>query len=282
MKGVWSVNSADNRLFIVDTTLRDGEQRAGLAFSKEEKIACAVLMDEAGIDQIEAGIPAMCRQEKETIRAIIEHCGHAKIAAWNRMNESDIRVSLAIMPDIIHIGVPVSDIQIGEKLHKTREFVLESMKRCVGLAQSRGSEVTLGFEDASRADISFMRGLITAARQMGVLRIRYADTVGIVHPLKVARDISLLRASGVAVECHMHNDLGMAVANSMEAAKSGSAFINTTFFGIGERAGNCDFRKFVFAAKDKFTFGFRAGEAEAQALERRILATLNFNPAKRA
>lgn len=264
------------RLRIVDTTLRDGEQRAGLAFGTEEKLRCALALDEAGIDQIEAGIPSMGEEEQRLIREILRRRRHARVAAWNRLRREDILQSLALAPDILHITVPASDLQIAQKLHKTRAFVLEQLPACIGLARSGGSEVTLGLEDASRADREFLLRLAAAAKACGVTRVRYADTVGVAFPSKIAEDVRLLLGAGVEVECHMHDDLGMAVANSLEAAKSGALYVDTTFAGIGERAGNCDFRRFLLAASPRFSFGFPSGEAEAQQLEDRIREILGI------
>lgn len=264
------------RLRLVDTTLRDGEQRAGLAFSVEQKIACALLMDQAGVDQIEAGIPAMCEEERAAIAAILRRRARARIATWNRMNESDIRASLSLGPDIIHIAVPVSDIQIRTKLRRTHEFVAEGMKRCIALAQSGGAEVSVGFEDASRGDLLFMTGLVRTAVSMGVPRIRYADTVGVAYPSKIQREAGALCGAGAVLECHAHDDLGMAVANSLQAAVSGAEYVDTTFFGIGERAGNCDFARFIRAARPVFSLGVpESGEVLAE-LESRILTILRL------
>ena len=246
------------KLRIVDTTLRDGEQRAGLAFSVRDKVASAAVLDGAGIYQIEAGIPSMCREEKHAIYKMLENKKNALISTWNRMNEADIRDSLDIGPDIIHIGVPVSDIQIREKLRRSRAYVEGKMGRCIEFARARGAEVTVGFEDASRADMGFVVKLAQQAKRLGVRRVRYADTLGICLPTKIGLNTAqLIKAAGVEVECHAHNDLGMAVANSLEAAKSGAGYIDATVFGIGERAGNCDLLEFLAAAHGSFTFSLK-------------------------
>ncbi|MFT8887712.1 MAG: homocitrate synthase [Ethanoligenens sp.] len=241
-----------NQLYIVDTTMRDGEQRAGLAFSVADKVACAKMMDQAGIDQIEAGTPSMGKEEQDAIYGMMQIRKHTRISAWNRMTESDLRASFSCRPDIIHIGVPVSDIQIHEKLRTTRTDVENRMKRCATLALEAGYIVTLGFEDASRANGAFLLHLAKQAFALGVRNIRYADTVGIAHPTKIAGDIAALAAI-MPVECHAHNDLGMAVANSLESVKAGARYVDTTFLGIGERAGNCDFVQFVCVARTQFS-----------------------------
>lgn len=238
-----------SRKYIVDTTLRDGEQSAGIAFTPEDKIRMAKMMDEIGIYQIEAGIPAIGKVEKEAILKIMENKKNAVISAWNRMNISDIKHSIECRPDIIHISAPVSYVQIYSKLRKNKQWLRNNLVECVEYARSRDYTVTVGFEDASRADISFIISLCMILKEMGVSHIRYADTVGVLTPHNVS-DVtkSIIRYAELDVEIHVHNDFGMAVANSIEAAKNGAKYIDCTFLGIGERAGNCDFIKFIKAS----------------------------------
>jgi homocitrate synthase NifV len=238
---------------IVDTTLRDGEQSPGYAFTKEQKVFIASVLSNAGVYQIEAGIPAIGRYEKETICEIMRNKKNTKIATWNRLNISDIKDSFDCEPDIIHICVPVSYPQIYTKLRKNKAWVIKNLTSCVELALSNNYEVTVGFEDASRADYTFMIKLAVTLMEIGVRRIRFADTVGVLTPTRTYNTINgIIQNTGIEVEMHAHNDLGMAVANSIAAAKAGAKYIDTTILGIGERAGNCDFKKFVFAAELHF------------------------------
>ena len=169
-------------IIIVDTTLRDGEQAPGFAFAPALKIRLASMMDEAGVDQIEAGVPAMGENEKATIRSIREACANARVSTWNRLRESDVRHSFDCSPHIIHLCCPVSDRQIKDKLKTTRAEVLASLAKCAVLAASRGAEVTVGFEDASHASPDQLREAAKAARQCGVVRVRLSDTVGCYTP----------------------------------------------------------------------------------------------------
>lgn len=238
---------------IVDTTLRDGEQSPGFALSKEKKIKIAKILDETNIFQIEAGIPALGAYEKDTLCEIVNNNNNSKISVWNRLNEDDIRHSFDCKPDIIHISAPVSYAQIYTKLHKNKAWITKYLSVCVDLALSEGYEVTVGFEDASRADSTFLMGLATSLKEMGVNRIRLADTVGVLTPFRTFKLITdLITYTGIEVEMHAHNDLGMAVANSIAAAKAGANFIDTTILGIGERTGNCDIQKFIFASELAF------------------------------
>lgn len=240
--------------YLVDTTLRDGEQSPGYALTKEQKVEIAAMLDTAGVYQIEAGIPAICSYEVDTLREISQNKHSAKISVWNRLNEDDIKRSFDCNPDIIHIGVPVSYVQIYTKLHKNKTWIAKTAARCADMAMSKGYEVTVGFEDASRADPAFMLALAYSLKSIGVNRIRFADTVGVLSPTRTYETIrDLIGFTGIEVEMHAHNDLGMAVANSLAAAKAGANYIDTTIFGIGERTGNCDLKKFISASEFAFT-----------------------------
>ncbi len=258
--------------YIVDTTLRDGEQSPGLAMNMEQKLEIARLLDEAGIYQIEAGIPAMGRIETETISRIMAMRKKSKISLWNRLKIDDIKKSMECAPDIIHMSVPVSYVLIYSKLNKNKTWVTKNLFSCVEYALSGGFEVTVGFEDASRADITFMIALAKQLKEMGVSRIRFADTVGVMTPTRTYQAIrDIVENTGVEVEMHAHNDLGMAVANSIVAAKAGSNYIDTTILGIGERAGNCDFLKFIRAAS---IYDFGVTEKTAAAVQQSTLGIL--------
>lgn len=244
------------RCYIVDTTLRDGEQSAGIAFNRQDKVRLAQIMDQVGIYQIEAGIPALGKSEKEAILEIMENKDNAIISAWNRMNINDIKHSIDCRPDIIHISAPVSYVHIYSKLKKNKQWLRNNLIECVNYALDRGYKVTVGFEDASRADISFVISLAVMLKNMGVSYIRYADTVGVLTPHAVADTVkAITHYTEMDTEIHVHNDFGMAIANSLEAAKSGAKYIDCTFLGIGERAGNCDLMKFIKAGDRLFDFG---------------------------
>jgi homocitrate synthase NifV len=239
--------------YIIDTTLRDGEQSPGFAFSIDKKAGLAILLDQAGIHQIEAGIPAMGKYEKDSILKIMSNRKNSIISTWNRMNKEDISNSFDCCPDIIHISAPVSYVHIYSKLKKNKTWLKKNLQECVGFAQDKGYKVTVGFEDASRADITFIAGIADLMKDMGVVSIRFADTVGVLTPSRTYQAINeIIRHTVIPLGIHAHNDFGMAVANSLEAAKAGAEFIDTTLFGIGERAGNCDMNKFISAAEQLF------------------------------
>lgn len=238
---------------IVDTSLRDGEQSAGLAFSVADKIRLAQMMDRAGIDQIEAGIPAIGGLEIEALQEIVAQRQNALISTWNRLNPSDIQKAMRIRTDIIHIGAPVSYAQLYVKLRRNKQWLINELRMCVTLAKENGYAVTVGFEDASRADICFLVTLGQLLADLGVQMVRYADTVGVLHPTKAQEDIHLLKQeTGLDIEIHTHNDIGLAVANAVAAAKGGAIAVDCTVLGIGERSGNCNLRHFLKASKPLF------------------------------
>lgn len=231
---------------IVDTTLRDGEQKAGIALGVNEKVEIAKSISALDVYQLEVGVPAMGGEEKKSIEKIAQLGLLCKIAAWNRMSVEDIKHSIDCNVDIIHISVPTSDIQIKSKLGKDRNWVLSQMTRAIYFAKEKGYEVNIGFEDASRASMDFLIELSQHASCLDVKTIRYADTVGILYPRKTFEIISHLKQNtDMSIEIHSHNDFGMAISNSIAAVKAGAEYVDCTFGGIGERAGNCDLIKFL-------------------------------------
>ncbi|MEY8001230.1 homocitrate synthase [Clostridium sp. Mt-5] len=231
---------------IVDTTLREGEQKACIALGINEKVRIAKLINDMGIYQIEAGSAAMGGYEKESIKKIAGLGLKSRISSWNRANIKDIDASIDCGVDIIHISIPTSDLQISSKLGKDKKWVLNSIKKCAAYALHKGFEVTIGMEDATRSDINFLIELCGTVSEMGIKRVRYSDTVGISYPRKIFYNIKkLMQEVPVEIEIHTHNDFGMALANSLGAAEAGAKFVDCTVTGIGERAGNCDFLKFM-------------------------------------
>ncbi len=237
-----------NDFYIVDSTLRDGEQTAGVAFDKSDKIKIAKKLAEAGVDIIEAGIPAMGEEEIDTLKEIIGLNMDAKIMSWNRMVLDDIKKSIAAGIKYIHISAPVSDIQIERKLGKDRQWILNNIKKTVSYAAEKGCVVSVGAEDASRADFDFLIDFYNTAAIAGAIRVRYADTVGVMEPISLYKTItSIVENIELDIDFHGHNDFGMATANALAANKAGAKYISCTINGLGERAGNTALEEIVMA-----------------------------------
>jgi len=235
---------------INDTTLRDGEQTAGVAFSADEKIAIAKALSLAGVPEIEIGIPIMGDSEVELIQTIAALHLPAKLMVWGRMCEADLNAITRCEVDIVNLSIPVSDIQIEHKLGRDRDWVLAQIRAFVPRALDLGMEVCVGAEDASRADIEFLHHVVETAQIAGARRFRFADTLGLLDPFTTYGRISLLRQTvDLELEMHAHNDLGLATANTLAAIRAGASHANTTVNGLGERAGNAPLEEVVMALR---------------------------------
>ncbi|MHB9004777.1 MAG: homocitrate synthase [Coriobacteriia bacterium] len=233
-----------------DTTLRDGEQTAGVVFTNDEKVRIARMLDEIGVHQIEAGIPIMGGAE----RAVIEEIAHlglnASVLGWNRATITDIQSSLDCGVDAVAISLATSDIHIKTKLQKDRPWVINTIKECVAFAKEAGVYVSVNAEDASRTELGFLIEYAEAAKSEGADRIRFCDTIGALGPFRTYTVIKeLIEATGLDVEMHTHNDFGMAVANAIAGVHAGASWINVTVGGLGERAGNAALEEVAMALK---------------------------------
>ena len=240
---------------IVDTTLRDGEQTAGVAFANYEKVAIAQSLSDIGIDQLEVGIPTMGGDEKEAIKAICKRNLKSSIMAWNRAVITDIEQSIDCGVDAVAISLSISDIHIEHKLKKSREWVLESMYNSVTYAKKNGLYVSVNGEDASRSDTDFLIEFINVAKEAGADRFRYCDTVGVMEPFTLKETIEKIhKATQFDIEMHTHNDFGMATANAIAGILGGANHIGVTVNGLGERAGNAALEEVIMALK--FVYGY--------------------------
>ncbi len=240
----------DAKISIVDTTLRDGEQTAGVVFANAEKIRIAKYLDQIGVDQIEAGIPVMGGFEKDCIKHIVSLGLKSSIMAWNRAVIPDIKESISCGVDAVAISISTSDIHIEHKLKTTRQDVLLRMAEAVKFAKDNNLYVSVNAEDASRSNADFLTEFALTAKNAGANRLRFCDTVGILTPLTSYRYIkTLIDAVGLPIEMHTHNDFGMATANALAGVYAGASYVGVTVNGLGERAGNACLQEIIMGLK---------------------------------
>jgi 2-isopropylmalate synthase len=247
-----------NRVAIFDTTLRDGEQSPGCSMNLKEKVRLARQLESLGVDIIEAGFPIASEGDFEAVRAVAASCREVTVAALCRTTEQDVaRAAEALRRAArprIHTFVATSDIHLEHKLKKTRTEVLEMTRSAVRLARSFADEVEFSAEDATRSDVDYLCEVLAVAVDEGASVINIPDTVGYTTPTEYGELIRAVRArvvrdTGVTISVHCHNDLGLAVANSLSAIEAGARQVECTVNGIGERAGNAALEEIVMAMK---------------------------------
>ncbi|MGL1932526.1 MAG: hypothetical protein OCC45_12340 [Desulfotalea sp.] len=228
------------KLKLVDTTLREGEQTPGLIFSIEQKKEIVSKLLLSGVDEIELGIASPCSTELPTL---INYCcnyfDENRFSLWARCMQKDIDFAASCKIKKISLSIPASDLHLHDKMNKSRAWAAETLKASIAYARKRGLLVAVGFEDATRADITFLKDMAQIAEKMGAFRIRLADTVGIASPGKISDLVQAVHSvlSTCEVGVHTHNDFGMATGNAIAAFESNASWADGAMLGLGERTG---------------------------------------------
>jgi len=229
-----------NRYQIIDTTLREGEQTPGVSFSLAEKKHIIDGLALIGLAEIEIGISSRLMPDLTTL---FSHCRskhpELTVSLWSRCRTEDIGYAATLQPDILSLSIPVSDLHLKNRLEKDRDWARRALSESITLARGLGLRVSVGFEDATRADTAFLKEMAVLAERLGAERIRLADTVGISSPGRFS--LLVREVQGVLTGCelavHTHNDFGMATANAVAALEAGATWADATVLGLGERAG---------------------------------------------
>ncbi len=245
-----------NRISIFDTTLRDGEQSPGCSMDLEEKLRMAEKLEELGVDIVEAGFPIASEGDFAAVKAVAARCRGVKVAALCRTSEQDVARAAEALAHAasprIHTFCATSDIHLEHKLKKSRAQVLEMTRRAVAQARNYADDVEFSAEDATRSDIDYLCEVLNTAVEAGASVLNIPDTVGYTTPIEMKYLVEqvnqrVVRDRDVIISVHNHNDLGLAVANSLAAIEAGARQVECTINGIGERAGNASLEEIVMA-----------------------------------
>ena len=237
-------------VIVYDSTLRDGEQTPGVAFTPEQKLKIAQLLDDAGVHQIEAGFPAVSENEVRTIRAIADLGLKADILGLSRVTKGDIDAAVDAGVDLVLLFVGTSDIHLRYKMKKSREDVLSMITDSLDHCRARGVKAAVSAEDTTRTDLEFLMQVYRTAEAGGAVRVGVTDTLGCATPEAISMLVSRARQEvKVPIALHLHNDYGLALANAFAGVKAGATAVTTTVNGIGERAGNVPLEQFAVGMK---------------------------------
>src|SRR4030065_550005 len=238
------------KIVIYDSTLRDGEQMPGVHFTTEQKVAIATKLAEVGVPQREAGFPAVSDQEKRAVKEIAELGLASEILCLARTTPSDIDIAADCGVDMVLLFIATSDLHMRYKLKMSREDVLKRAISSVEYARARGLKVSLSTEDSTRSDLGMIMDVYRECEKAGATRLGITDTLGCAGPEATHYLVKKVReGTKIPLSAHLHNDFGLATANSIAALSAGAEAIATTVGGIGERSGNVPLEQFAMVLK---------------------------------
>jgi len=249
---------SQERVKIFDTTLRDGEQSPGCSMNLKEKVRMAVKLQDLGVDVIEAGFPIASEGDYAAVKAVAAQCRDLTVAALCRTAEQDVARAAEALAGAahprIHTFVATSDIHLEHKLKRTRADVIDMTRAAVRQARKFTDEVEFSAEDATRSDIDYLCDVLNTAVDAGASILNIPDTVGYTTPNEFSSLVEAIRERvvrdrAVTISVHCHNDLGLAVANSLAALEAGARQVECTINGIGERAGNASLEEIIMALR---------------------------------
>ena len=259
---------ADQKIYIFDTTLRDGEQVPGCKLNTKEKLELATQLEELGVDIIEAGFPISSPGDYSSVQEISRVIKNATVCALSRAVEKDIETAAQALKYAkrprIHTGIGTSDFHIKSKFNSTREEILSRAIQCVKWARDYTDDVEFYAEDAGRTDNEYLAQVIEAVIKAGASTVNIPDTTGYCLPHQYGDKIAFLinnvsNIDKAVISCHCHNDLGLATANSISGVINGARQIECTVNGLGERAGNTSLEEVVMVIKQHHYLGFYTG-----------------------
>ncbi len=277
-----------DRVYIFDTTLRDGEQSPGCSMTVPEKVRMAAKLVDLGVDILEAGFPIASEGDSEAVDAVAREYPWANVAALARANKLDVMAAVKSLRNArrprIHTFIATSDIHLKFKLKKSRQQVLEEAVAAVSLAREYCEDVEFSAEDATRTDWDYLEEISRAVVAAGARTVNLPDTVGFSVPDEygalIARMVKALGDSAV-VSVHCHDDLGLAVANSLAAVQNGARQVECTINGIGERAGNAALEEVVMAIntrRDRYPFETRIVTEHLFPCSQLLTSIITFGP----
>jgi len=240
------------KLSIVDCTLRDGEQQAGIVFTKEDKVNIAKKLDELGIPEIEVGMPAVSEEDQKATKEIVNANLNARIVALSRATKEDIDLLSDCGVWGVTISLPIGDLQRKYKLNWSDDKYIDTLLKITNYAKEKGFYVNLSPYDTPRTNFEFMKKVFTLVAKEGTVdRIRLVDTVGSAIPLAIKYLVCEMKKiiKNIPIEIHCHNDFGLATACTLAGAEEGAEFLSTTINGIGERSGNAATEEVLAALK---------------------------------